>query len=133
MAVELDIKKFFKDNKVNILDNDVFMDEVVRRINLLPTPSSMQVAERDKEEVLNEIMVLAGALKKRSRIFAVETFAVNFVVCALILCLAFALGEFSLESPVLRILSDFRYLICGIVCVAFVFLYNRRIRREIGI
>ena len=45
MKTEQDIRKFMQENRIPLPKDCAFMDELVRQINLLPTPASL--ADRD--------------------------------------------------------------------------------------
>lgn len=63
MATEKEIRAFFKENKISFPEGDSFMDEVVRRIDLLPVPSALE----KKDGHNHRIYEICNAFAKWSR------------------------------------------------------------------
>ena len=46
MKTEKDIRKFFQDKKIPVLKDDAFMADLVRQIDLLPVPASLNGVDK---------------------------------------------------------------------------------------
>lgn len=64
MATEKEIRAFFKENKISFPEGDSFMDEVIRRIDLLPVPSALK---KNDGHDLHRIDEICNAFAKWSR------------------------------------------------------------------
>lgn len=149
MTTEKDIRKFIQDNKIRLPKDDGFMEDLLRQIDLLPTPASLSldcavgaaggshnaggVSDRDEKSRL--ISAIGDALKRRNRKIAIEVVITNMIFCGLIVLLVFLVDLFfsetlAMDSGLLNGVMNLRYLICGILCALFVLCYNYRISKD---
>ena len=119
MATEKDIKKFMQDNRISVPHDDAFMEELVRQINLLPTPASFSGTDsiQDNLRILQTIRI---AMKKRHRRQALLLVLADIAICAAIFLVGHLLIPATASSPALQLLITWRYLILGLMSLAVV-------------
>lgn len=149
MTTEKDIRKFMQDNKIRIPKDDGFMEDLLRQIDLLPTPASLSsdCAEDISssrigadgriacDEQLTLLFAIRDAMKKRNRKIAVEVIVISMVVCGLIMLLtvladSFVGGTASSVPDSVGLFLKYRYLISSIICSVFVLVYSYRVYNE---
>lgn len=123
MATEKDIRKFMQDNRISVPQDDAFMEELVRQINLLPTPASLSETDTIQEN-LRILQTIRMAVKKRHRRQALLLVLTDIAICAAIFLVGHLLLPATASSPALQILITWRYLILGlmslsVVCMSF--------------
>lgn len=123
MATEKDIKKFMQDNRISVPQDDAFMEELVRQIDLLPTPASLSGTDSIQEN-LRILQIIRMAVKKRHRRQALLLVLTDIAICAAIFLVGHLLFPATASSPVLQLLITWRYLILGlmslsVVCMSF--------------
>ena len=123
MATEKDIRKFMQDNRISVPQDDAFMEELVRQINLLPTPASLSGTDniQDNLRILQTIRI---AMKKRHRRQALLLALTDIAICAAIFLVGHLLLPATASSPALQLLITWRYLILGlmslsVICMSF--------------
>lgn len=114
MMTEKDIRKFMRANRIPVPKDDRFMSELVRQIDLLPTPAAFT----DEEELLKQNRLLVDAIRTYLRIYlrrkAIATLFVNAIFCLIVLLTVFlAISEASGPSPVLNFIEEWHYMIIG--------------------
>ena len=119
MATEKDIRKFMQDNRISVPQDDAFMEELVRQINLLPTPASLSGTDsiQDNLRILQTIRI---AMKKRHRRQALLLALMDIAICAAIFLVGHLLLPATASSPALQLLITWRYLILGLMSLAVV-------------
>ena len=58
-TTEKDIKDFMQEHKLQVLGNDKFMSNLMRQIDLLPVPASLEkgrISEKERKQLLSLIM-----------------------------------------------------------------------------
>ena len=104
MKTEKDIRKFIQDNRISVPKDDSFMKELVRQMELLPTPASLSGNDEEKiQENLRILSLIRQALKKRHRRQAVKTLILNAVLCVIIFA-----GVYLFVDPI------WKYIILGV-------------------
>ncbi|MBO5075528.1 MAG: hypothetical protein J6C35_09515 [Bacteroidales bacterium] len=48
MKTDKDIRKFLQDNKIQVLEDDAFIADLVRQIDLLPVPASLRGTDEER-------------------------------------------------------------------------------------
>ena len=119
MATEKDIKKFMQDNRISVPQDDAFMEELVRQIDLLPTPASLSGTDSIQEN-LRILQTIRMAVKKRHRRQALLLVLTDIAICAAIFLVGHILLPTTASSSVLQFLITWRYLILGLMSLAVV-------------
>lgn len=119
MATEKDIRKFMQDNRISVPQDDAFMEELVRQIDLLPTPAGL--SEKDSiQDSLRILQTIRMAMKKRHRRQALMLVLNDIVICAAIFLVGCILLPETASSPVLQFLVTWRYLLLGLMSLSVV-------------
>ena len=124
MATEKDIRKFMQDNRISVPQGDAFMEELVRQINLLPTPASLS----ETDTIQNNLRILQTvriAMKKRHRRQALLLVLTDIAICAAIFLVGHILLPTTASSSVLQFLITWRYLILGLMSLSVVIASSR--------
>ena len=119
MVTEKDIRKFMQDNRISVPQDDAFMEELVRQINLLPTPASLSGTDSIQEN-LRILQTIRIAMKKRHRRQALLLALTDIAICAAIFLVGHILLPTTASSSVLQFLITWRYLILGLMSLAVV-------------
>ena len=108
-----------QDNRISVPQDDAFMEELVRQINLLPTPASLSGTDniQDNLRILQTIRI---AMKKRHRRQALLLALTDIAICAAIFLVGHLLLPATASSPALQLLITWRYLILGLMSLAVV-------------
>lgn len=122
MTTEKDIRKFMKDNAPAMRDGGNFMEDIVRQIDLLPVPASLDGSGKDIESEIMLVRRLSRLVKRRNSLIA--------VAMTLVVVIA---GVFSvllwLDFPIIsETLSRYSYYIFGAVTVVVLSVSLIRIR-----
>ena len=123
MATEKDIRKFMQDNRISVPQDDAFMEELVRQINLLPTPAGLSETDTIQDN-LRILQTVRMAMKKRHRRQALLLVLTDIAICTAIFLVGDLLLPTTASSPALQLLITWRYLILGlmslsVVCMSF--------------
>lgn len=121
MATEKDIRKFINDNRIPVPKDDRFMADLIRQIDLLPTPASLEGREEDtRQENIRLVRQIMEALRRRYRREALNTILCSVSIClAAVLCVIFLVGpETSASSAAQQSLASLPYLLLGIFSLA---------------
>lgn len=119
MATEKDIRKFIQDNRISVPQDDAFMEELVRQLNLLPTPASLSETDTIQDN-LRILQTIRMAVKKRHRRQALLLVLTDIAICAAIFLIGHLLLPATASSPVLQLLITWRYLILGLMSLSVV-------------
>lgn len=123
MATEKDIRKFMQDNRISVPQDDAFMEELVRQINLLPTPAGLSETDTIQDN-LRILQTVRMAMKKRHRRQALLLVLTDIAICTAIFLVGDLLLPTTASSPALQLLITWRYLILGlmslsVICMSF--------------
>lgn len=108
-----------QDNRISVPQDDAFMEELVRQIDLLPTPASLSETDIIQEN-LRILQTIRMAVKKRHRRQALLLVLTDIAICAAIFLIGHLLLPATASSPVLQLLITWRYLILGLMSLSVV-------------
>ena len=121
MKTEQDIRRFIQENRIPLPKNSAFMDELVRQINLLPTPASLTEREARIQENMRMLTAVMEAVRKHNRKQILLLALVNVIICMPIFCAGyffitpqFLAGDFMIIALILQ----WRYALLGFICIA---------------
>ena len=121
MKTEQDIRRFMQENRIPLPKDGAFMDELVRQINLLPTPASLANREAKVQENLKMLSAVMEAVRKHNRKQILLLALVNVIICMPI----FYAGYFFItpqfltdDSIIIALILQWRYALLGFICIA---------------
>ena len=121
MKTEQDIRRFIQENRIPLPKNSAFMDELVRQINLLPTPASLTEREAKIQENMRMLTAVMEAVRKHNRKQLLLLALVNVIICIPIFCA----GYFFITpqyltggSLIVALILQWRYALTGFICLA---------------
>ena len=121
MKTEQDIRRFIQENRIPLPKNSSFMDELVRQINLLPTPASLTEREARIQENMRMLTAVMEAVRKYNRKQILLLALVNVIICMPIFCAGyfFITPQFLAgDSIVIALILQWRYALLGFICIA---------------
>ena len=121
MKTEQDIRRFIQENRIPLPKNSAFMDELVRQINLLPTPASLTEREAKIQENMSMLTAVMEAVRKHNRKQILLLALVNVIICMPIFCAGyfFITPQFLAgDSIVIALILQWRYALLGFICIA---------------
>ena len=121
MKTEQDIRKFIQENRIPVPKNDAFMDELVRQINLLPTPASLADRELKIQENMRMLTAVMEVVRKHNRKQVILLAIVNVIICIPIFCAGyfFITPQFLTgDSLLIALILQWRYALLGFICIA---------------
>lgn len=121
MKTEQDIRKFMQESRIPLPKDGAFMDELVRQINLLPTPSSLEDCDAKVQENLRMLSAVMDVVRKHNRKQIILLALVNVIICISI----FIAGYFLLTPQILTggsaavtFMIQWRHVLLGFICLA---------------
>lgn len=121
MKTEQDIRKFMQENRIPLPKDSAFMDELVRQINLLPTPASLANRDVRIQENLRILNAVMEAVRKHNRKQILLLALVNVIICIPVFCA----GYFFITpqyltggSLIVALILQWRYALTGFICLA---------------
>lgn len=121
MKTEQDIRKFMQESRIPLPKDGAFMDELVRQINLLPTPSSLEDRDAKIQENLRMLSAVMDVVRKHNRKQIILLALVNVIICISI----FIAGYFLLipqiltgDSAAVVFMIQWRHVMLGFICLA---------------
>ena len=121
MKTEQDIRKFMQESRIPLPKDGAFMDELVRQINLLPTPASLANRDARIQENLRILNVVMEAVRKHNRKQIILLALVNIIICIPVFCA----GYFFITpqyltggSLIVALILQWRYALTGFICLA---------------
>lgn len=121
MKTEQDIRRFIQENRIPLPKNSAFMDELVRQINLLPTPASLTEREAKIQENMRMLTAVMEAVRKHNRKQILLLALVNVIICMPIFCAGyfFITPQFLAgDSIVIALILQWHYALLGFICIA---------------
>ena len=121
MKTEQDIRRFIQENRIPLPKNTAFMDELVRQINLLPTPASLTEREARIQENMRMLTAVMEAVRKHNRKQILLLALVNVIICMPIFCAGyfFITPQFLAgDSMIIALILQWRYALLGFICIA---------------
>ena len=121
MKTEQDIRRFIQENRIPLPKNSSFMDELVRQINLLPTPASLTEREAKIQENMRMLTAVMDVVRKHNRRQMLLLALVNVIICMPIFCAGyfFITPQFLAgDSIVIALILQWRYALLGFICIA---------------
>ena len=121
MKTEQDIRKFIQENRIPVPKNDAFMDELVRQINLLPTPASLAGRELRIQENMRMLTAVMEVVRKHNRKQVILLAIVNVIICIPIFCAGyfFITPQFLTgDSLLIALILQWLYALLGFICIA---------------
>ena len=118
MKTEQDIRRFIQENRIPLPKNSSFMDELVRQINLLPTPASLTEREAKIQENQRMLTAVMEAVRKHNRKQILLLALVNVIICMPIFCAGyfFITPQFLAgDSIVIALILQWRYALLGFI------------------
>lgn len=123
MKTEQDIRRFMQENRIPVPKDNAFMDELVRQINLLPVPASLESRDARIQENIGMLRVAMEVIRKHNRKQIIRLAVVNVIVCVSI----FIAGYFLLtpqiltgDSAAVAFVIQWRHVLMGFICLATV-------------
>ena len=121
MKTEQDIRRFIQENRIPLPKNSAFMDELVRQINLLPTPASLTEREAKIQENMRMLTAVMEAVRKHNRRQMILVALVNVIICIPIFCAGyfFITPQFLTgDSMIIALILQWRHALLGFICLA---------------
>ena len=121
MKTEQDIRRFIQENRIPLPKNSAFMDELVRQINLLPTPASLTEREAKIQENMRMLTAVMEAVRKHNRKQILLLALVNVIICIPVFCAGyfFITPQFLTgDSLLIALIFQWRYALLGFICIA---------------
>ena len=119
MMKEKDIRLLMQKNRIPVPKDDRFMQDLIRQMDLLPTPASFGSEEDARlQENIRLVKLIRQALKKHCRRQMVEAVVLNVLLCAVMALVAFFFLNPSVQSDskALQFILEWRYLLVGLLC-----------------
>lgn len=118
MKTEKDIRKFMQDNRIQVPKDDRFMEDLIRQINLLPVPASLNGSSEDRiMENQRLLEMIRQAMKRRYRRQALVTLLLDVAIMSALFMAVylFVMPQMPYSSPVVQALIQWRYALLGVV------------------
>lgn len=118
MKTEKDIRKFMQDNRIQVPKDDRFMEDLIRQIDLLPVPASLDGSSEDRiMENQRLLEMIRQAMKRRYRRQALVTLLLDVAIMSALFMAVylFVMPQMPYSSPVVQALIQWRYALLGVV------------------
>ena len=107
MKTEQDIRRFMQENRIPVPKDAAFMNDLIRQINLLPTPASLTRDDEKIQENLRMVKTILDSIRKHNRKQALILVLVNMILSMAI----FTAGYFLFAHEVIT------YILMGSACL----------------
>jgi uncharacterized membrane protein len=121
MKTEQDIRRFMQENRIPVQKDGAFMEELMRQINLLPTPASLTESEAKIQENMRMLTAVMEAVRKHNRRQMLLLALVNVIICIPVFCAGyfFITPQFLTgDSLLIALILQWRYALLGFICIA---------------
>ena len=121
MKTEQDIIKFMQENRIPLPKDNAFMDELVRQINLLPTPASLADRDAKVQENLRMLTAVMDLVRKHNRKQTLLLVLVNVIISISIFIAGYFLITPQLltgDSAAVAFMIQWRYVLMGFFSLA---------------
>ena len=116
MKTDKDIRKFLQDNKLQVLEDDAFIADLVRQIDLLPVPASLRGTDEERiQENMRILSLIREMLRKRCRRQALMALLLNAALSIIMFAALYFLvnPQMPYSSPVIQFVITWRYMFLG--------------------
>lgn len=116
MKTDKDIRKFLQDNKIQVPEDDAFIADLVRQIDLLPVPASLRGTDEERiQENMRILSLIREMLRKRCRRQALMALLLNAALSIIIFAALYFLvnPQMPYSSPVIQFVITWRYMFLG--------------------
>lgn len=121
MKTEQDIRRFIQENRIPLPQDSAFMDELVRQINLLPTPASLADRDAKVRENIGMLTAIMDTVREHNRKQTLRLALVNVIISISV----FIAGYFLITPRILTggsaavmFILQWRHVLMGFVCLA---------------
>ena len=116
MKTDKDIRKFLQDNKIQVPEDDAFIADLVRQIDLLPVPASLRGTDEERiQENMRILSHIREMLRKRCRRQALMALLLNAALSIIMFAAIYFLvnPQMPYSSPVIQFVITWRYMFLG--------------------
>lgn len=116
MKTDEDIRKFLQDNKIQVPEDDAFIADLVRQIDLLPVPASLRGTDEERiQENMRILSLIREMLRKRCRRQALMALLLNAALSIIMFAALYFLvnPQMPYSSPVIQFVITWRYMFLG--------------------
>ena len=116
MKTDKDIRKFLQDNKIQVPEDDAFIADLVRQIDLLPVPASLRGTDGERiQENMRILILIREMLRKRCRRQALMALLLNAALSIIMFAALYFLvnPQMPYSSPVIQFVITWRYMFLG--------------------
>lgn len=116
MKTDKDIRKFLQDNKIQVPEDDAFIADLVRQIDLLPVPASLRGTDEERiQENMRILSLIREMLRKRCRSQALMALLLNAALSIIMFAALYFLvnPQMPYSSPVIQFVITWRYMFLG--------------------
>lgn len=116
MTTDKDIRKFLQDNKIQVPEDDAFIADLVRQIDLLPVPASLRGTDEERiQENMRILSLIREMLRKRCRRQALMALLLNAALSIIMFAALYFLvnPQMPYSSPVIQFVITWRYMFLG--------------------
>lgn len=105
-----------QDNKIQVPEDDAFIADLVRQIDLLPVPASLRGTDEERiQENMRILSLIRERLRKRCRRQAAKALLLNAVLSIIMFAVVYFLvnPQMPYSSPVIQFVITWRYMFLG--------------------
>ena len=116
MKTDKDIRKFLQNNKIQVPEDDAFIADLVRQIDLLPVPASLRGTDEERiQENMRILSLIREMLRKRCRRQALMALLLNAALSIIMFAALYFLvnPQMPYSSPVIQFVITWRYMFLG--------------------
>ena len=116
MKTDKDIRKLLQDNKIQVPEDDAFIADLVRQIDLLPVPASLRGTDEERiQENMRILSLIREMMRKRCRRQALMALLLNAALSIIMFAALYFLvnPQMPYSSPVIQFVITWRYMFLG--------------------